>query len=96
MNNVKDSVLIFLAVLGAIIGLVVIAVITNGIGADGETQKALGYVVVAGMGALGGSARQPTQTNLQGERGYGLVEIAVFLLILVVALILLFNYLPNR
>jgi hypothetical protein len=58
MNTVKDTVLIACVIVAAIAGLVAVAALTNGAGADAETQKALSYAVVGGVGALGGAARR--------------------------------------
>lgn len=58
MNKVKDTVIIGLCIIAAIAGLVIIAAVTSGQGADAETQKALSYAIVGGVGALGGAARR--------------------------------------
>lgn len=95
MNNVKDSVIILIGLALAIIGMVTVAAITNGVGADAETQKALSYAVIGLVGALGGTARNvatPNRDTLRDdERGYSLVDIAIFLLLLAVAIAILAN-----
>ena len=56
--NVKDSLLILIGLVAALIAVVTVAALTNGAGADAETQKALSYAIVGLVGALGGSARR--------------------------------------
>jgi hypothetical protein len=58
MNELKDTVYVFLGLVAALAALVVVAVVTKGAGADTETQQALSYAVVGLVGALGGVARK--------------------------------------
>lgn len=58
MNKLKDSHLILIGLLFALAALVTISAITQGKGADAETQKALSYAVVGLVGALGGASRR--------------------------------------
>lgn len=58
MNNIKDSLLILIGLVAALVAVVVVAAITQGAGADAETQKALSYAIVGLVGALGGAARR--------------------------------------
>ena len=58
LGKVPDSVIILIGLVAAIVGLVTVAAITGGQGADAETQKALSYAVVGLVGALGGASRR--------------------------------------
>ena len=58
MSRIPDVVFIFFGLVAAIVGLVTIAAITKGAGADAQTQEALSYAVVGLVGALGGAARR--------------------------------------
>lgn len=57
-RNMSDTAYIFLGLVVAIVGIVAVAALTQGRGADAETQKALSYAVVGLVGALGGAARR--------------------------------------
>lgn len=56
-----DTLLVLIGLIAALTALVVVAAITNGIGADSETQKALSYAVIGLVGALGGTSRRGNQ-----------------------------------
>lgn len=57
LNNVKDTVLICVGLLFALIALVLIALLGNGT-VDAELAEAVSYAVVGLTGALGGAARK--------------------------------------
>ena len=61
MRGMTDTAFLFFALVAALAAVVVVAAITNGAGADGETQKALSYAIVGLVGALGGAARKRDQ-----------------------------------